>query len=85
MNGTRDIVFKRCGCTDEVTGRQRPAGQSSTGRAIGPRPGLGRWRVGCSSGWRRPSRTCARPPCMGTATTSTGTSSPAWAASPWPT
>jgi integrase len=22
MNGTRDIVFKRCGCTDEATGRQ---------------------------------------------------------------
>ncbi len=22
MNGIRDIVFKRCGCTDEVTGRQ---------------------------------------------------------------
>ena len=22
MNGTRDIVFKRCGCTDEKTGRQ---------------------------------------------------------------
>ena len=22
MNGTRDIVFKRCGCTDETTGRQ---------------------------------------------------------------
>jgi hypothetical protein len=22
MNGTRDIVFKRCGCTDEGTGRQ---------------------------------------------------------------
>ncbi|HEY5986303.1 MAG TPA: hypothetical protein VIV12_08010, partial [Streptosporangiaceae bacterium] len=25
MNGTRDIVFKRCGCTDEVTGRQLAA------------------------------------------------------------
>jgi integrase len=23
MNSTRDIVFKRCGCTDEKTGRQR--------------------------------------------------------------
>ena len=22
MNGTRDIVFKRCGCTDDGTGRQ---------------------------------------------------------------
>jgi hypothetical protein len=22
MNDTRDIVFKRCGCTDEATGRQ---------------------------------------------------------------
>jgi hypothetical protein len=22
MNGTRDIVFKRCGCADETTGRQ---------------------------------------------------------------
>jgi len=22
MNGTRDIVFKRCGCTDPGTGRQ---------------------------------------------------------------
>ena len=22
MNGTRDIVFKRCGCTDAGTGRQ---------------------------------------------------------------
>jgi len=21
MNGTRDIVFKRCGCTDEATGQ----------------------------------------------------------------
>jgi Phage integrase, N-terminal SAM-like domain len=25
MNGTRDIVFKRCGCTDETTGRQLAA------------------------------------------------------------
>src|SRR5712691_7064732 len=25
MNGTRDIVFKRCGCTDEATGRQLAA------------------------------------------------------------
>jgi hypothetical protein len=55
MNGTRDIVFKRCGCTDQVTGRQlvlRRAGHHRR-RAQGPRP---------ARRARHPGRRHRRPP-----------------------
>jgi hypothetical protein len=128
MDDKRDIVFKRCGCTDEDTGRQlagrcqrlaepghgswyyavqvttvggrkarywrggfatRDAATAArqailAGPAGEAAAGHGRWRGGCGTGSSWPSRTCARQPCMAIVTTSTGTSSPAWAASPWP-
>ena len=61
MNGTRDSVFKRCGCTDPNTGRQL-AGHcphlADPEHPMKRRRGRGRWRGGCGTGSRWPSRTC---------------------------
>jgi len=78
--GGRKARYRRGGFATRDTAAARQAILDAP--AARPRQAHGRWLGGCGTGWRRPSRTCARRPRTATATTSTATSSPASAGSP---